>query len=135
MNDHESSAAVTQELDDAQTERTLGDGLRDEKEFSGAAASELIDPPPKSQPEQTIAAPQKGDDSAAIPVTGFAPFRLWVNTRIRQRTRPPVMSYGGELYSVTELTPEGQLRLEIDERAVNVGFDERFIPKFLEQIL
>lgn len=66
--------------------------------------------------------------------TAFAPFRLYVNRRLRERS--VVLKHDNEtLRNVTELTPEGKLRLQVDEGAALVSFDDTNIAEVMKQII
>lgn len=66
-------------------------------------------------------------------VTGFSPFRYWANKAIRNKGLVTIR-YAGEAREVEELTPDGHLRLKVDDSFSMVPFDERYIPEFLNQI-
>jgi hypothetical protein len=73
-------------------------------------------------------------DEAAVPVSGFGPFRMWINREIRRTVRGPLIRHAGNESTATEVTAEGQIRLELDGKALLVPFDERYIPSLLRQL-
>ncbi|MEP6743425.1 MAG: hypothetical protein ABJB61_13080 [bacterium] len=76
----------------------------------------------KSQTEETTA--------------GYGPFRYWVNSKLRNKQA--IVTLGDSEWYVTELAPDGRLRLmRVDGEgdAALVPFDERYIPDLFKQIL
>lgn len=74
-----------------------------------------------------------GDETATV--TGFTSFRSWVNRRIRALPAGAYLSYAGFNQKISELTVDGQLRLEYAGSFTMIPFDERYIPALLEQLL
>ncbi len=68
-------------------------------------------------------------------VTGFAPFRAWLNREIARKPAGVMLNYENHDCTVTEITVDGQLRLERDGTATLIPFDERYIPAILGQLL
>lgn len=68
-------------------------------------------------------------------VTGFAPFRAWANRQLRRIPPGATLEYAGHDRKVTEITVDGQLRLEWGGIATLIPFDERYIPALLKQLL
>lgn len=73
------------------------------------------------------------DESAVV--SGFAPFRAWANRTIRRLPAGVTLNYSGHEQAVTEITVDGQLRLEWEGAATLIPFDERYIPALLVQLL
>ncbi len=74
-------------------------------------------------------------EDETLTVTGFSPFRAWANRSIRRVPAGVTLNYGGIDWSVTELTHDGQIRLEYAGRFNLIPFDERYIAELLTQLL
>ncbi len=76
-------------------------------------------------------------DDAKTEAVGFAPFRGWANRTIRRLPGGVTLNYGGVDQLVTEITVDGQIRLEnVKEGGFNlISLDERYIPSILKQLL
>lgn len=68
-------------------------------------------------------------------VTGFVPFRAWLNRELVRKPAGVMLNYESHDCTVTEITVDGQLRLERDGAATLIPFDERYIPAILGQLL
>lgn len=66
---------------------------------------------------------------------GFAPFRDWANRQLRRIPPGATLNYQGHDQKVTEITVDGQLRLEWQGAGTLIPFDERYIPDLLTQLL
>lgn len=95
----------------------------------GAAAAKLDDA------KTTKATAPAGENKTSDSVSGFESFRSWANNRIQRKVAGPQLQHGELTYIVTELTPDGKLRLERGEQIVLVQFDDTYIPSLLEQLL
>jgi hypothetical protein len=68
-------------------------------------------------------------------VTGFAPLRGWANRRIRNRPQT-TLALGGRTMNITEITVDGQIRLEAGDGSFQlVPLDERYIAPLFGQLL
>jgi hypothetical protein len=74
-----------------------------------------------------------GDESAVV--KGFTPFRDWANRTIRRMPAGVTLNYSGHEQALTEITVDGQLRLEWEGAATLIPFDERYIKAVLLQLL
>jgi len=65
---------------------------------------------------------------------GFEPFRLYANRALRRNPAAMKINHMDREQTLTEITPDGQLRLELDGAATLIPFDDRVIPTVLEQL-
>jgi hypothetical protein len=108
---------LTNQQEDLETARELGSD-HDRKENPTARTE-----------DHTIA------EDLTASAKGFAPFRLWANQRIRGAAGRVEIVYANIRHDVTEITPDGELRIVAGEHVRLIPFDQRVIEGILEQIL
>lgn len=80
--------------------------------------------------------PPEGYAEVPEPIlSGFGGMRHWLNHRLRQRPGGVTLLYAGHEQTVTEITPDGHIRIEFEGAFNLVTLDERFIPKLLKQLV
>ena len=123
-----SAAKTNEQTTDSQTQTTpLNAEKRDSSPSANAANNPISQTPPAAgaEPDQMTATEES--------VTGFAPFRLWLNQRLQ--ARPVTLRYAELDHNVAEITNDGRLRLTYGAEARLIPFDSRYIQAILEQTL
>jgi len=138
-NDASATARKSEDLDESGLENLGGEPVGHEPStpFATTNDSQTAQTSPVGESiatnEPGLTEDKKSEDDQSV--TGFGPLRMWMNQRIRRADGRVVLQYADNYHSVTEITPDGQIRLQRGEAFNLVPLDERFIQKLFGQLL